>query len=301
MTTIQLALLAGGLVGLGLALLVWRLVPAQPDLAAAIDNLAPERSITRPTITPDASSAQERIGLWVMRHLPVASWGRTPTRELAILRIPTHRYYGEKAAYALLGLAFPAVLTAVTTLLGLSLPIVIPLLGSLVLAAGLSFLPDYNVRSDAAAARVEFSRALGAYVDLVALERNAGSGPRQAMEVAAGVGDSWVFTRLAEELARSRWSGVAPWDSLTALADELGLPELAEVSDIMRLSGEEGAAVYATLRARSASMRAAMMNAELAKANAAGERMSMPVSALALIFLVILATPALLRVLLGGN
>jgi Flp pilus assembly protein TadB len=168
------------------------------------------------------------------------------------------------------------------------------------MAIALSFLPDYNVRTDAAAARTEFSRALGAYVDLVALERNAGSGARQAMEKAAEVGDSWVFRRLAEELGKSRWSGVPPWDSLTSLSEELGLAELAELSDIMRMSGEEGAAVYQTLRARAASMRSAMMNAELAKANAASERMSMPAGVLALIFLVILATPALLRVLVTG-
>jgi hypothetical protein len=110
-----------------------------------------------------------------------------------------------------------------------------------------------------------------------------------------------VFRRLGEELARSRFSGVPPWDALSGLADDLGLPELSEVADIMRLSGEEGAAVYPTLRARSTSMRAALAAAELAKANGAGERMSMPVAVLALIFLALLAVPALLRVLLPSG
>ena len=80
-------------------------------------------------------------------------------------------------------------------------------------------LPDYNVRDDAKKARAEFARALGAYIDLVALERHSGSGTRQAMEVAADVGDSWVFPRLGEELARSRWSGLPPWEALHTLAD----------------------------------------------------------------------------------
>ena len=82
------------------------------------------------------------------------------------------------------------------------------------------------------------------------------------MEAAAEVGDSWVFTRLSEELTRSRWSGLPPWDALHTLAEELGLPELDDFADIMRLSGEEGAGVYATLRARSAAMRTAMLNDE---------------------------------------
>ncbi len=299
MTITQLAILGGGLIGFGLSLAVWRLVPAAPDLAAALDNLAPERALPRTAATLTPTNTQDRVGLWVMRQLPVPSWWRTPTRELAILRIPPHRYYGEKALYFILGLVFPAALAAISTLFGIALPIAVPLLASLTFAVALSFLPDYNVRSDAAAGRQEFNRALGAYIDLVALERAAGSAPRQAMENAADIGDSWVFKRISEELARSRWSGVTPWNSLTELADELGLPELADVADIMRLSGEESAAVYGNLRARSTAMRDALTNTELAKANAAGERMSIPVALLALVFLVILAMPALLRVVLG--
>ena len=115
------------------------------------------------------------------------------------------------------------------------------------------------------------------------------------MEAAAEVGDSWVFTRLSEELTRSRWSGLPPWDALHTLAEELGLPELDDFAAIMRLSGEEGAGVYATLRARSAAMRTAMLNDELAQANAVGERMSMPGSLLGVIFMALLVAPSLLR------
>ena len=59
----------------------------------------------------------------------------------------------------------------------------------------------FGEKDDAKAARKEFGRALASYIDLVALERNSGSGPRQAMEIAANIGDSWVFRRLAEELS----------------------------------------------------------------------------------------------------
>ena len=87
-TVLQLALLAGGLIGLGVALLILRLVPAQPDLTAALDNLAPERSLTRPLDTaPAPTNARDRVGLWVMRHLPVTSWGKaisSPTISAAI-------------------------------------------------------------------------------------------------------------------------------------------------------------------------------------------------------------------------
>lgn len=300
MTGLQIAMAAGALTGLGVAGLLWRLVPAHPDLGSVLDRLAPERSLTTPVAAAVATTTQDRLGLWAMRTMPPSVVGRHTVRELALLRIPPHRFYGEKALYLLLGLVFPPVAVALLAVVGVRLPVSVPVVGSLALGVGLSFLPDYNVRTDAAAARVEFARALSAYVDLVALERNAGSGPRQALEVAATTGDSWVFTRLAEELARSRWSGLPPWDALTSLAEEIGLPELGEVSDIMRLSGEEGAAVYPTLRARSAAMRASLTSAELARANAAAERMSMPVAVLSVIFLLILAVPALLRVVGTG-
>jgi hypothetical protein len=292
-TGLQQMVLAGGLVGLGLALLVTRLVPAQPDLADALARLTPSRPA--PSNAGQGVGGKEKVGVWAMRTLPPGLWVRTPRRELALLRIPVARFYGEKLTFAGVGLVIPPLLGWFFDLLGLGLPIAIPALGSLALAAVMFFLPNYNAVDDARKARLEFARALGAYIDLVALERTNGSGVRQSMEAAAQIGDSWVFTRLSEELTRSRWSGLPPWDALHALADELGLPELDDFADIMRLSGEEGASVYANLRARSAAMRTAMLNDEITEANAVGERMTIPGSLLGVIFMALLVAPSLLR------
>lgn len=298
MTGLQVFLLAGGLVGLGAALLVLRVVPAEPDLADALDRLRPSR-LPASSSCPSRPAAgyQERIGLWAMRVLPPELWLKTPTRELALLRVTTARFYGEKLTFAALGLVIPPTLAVFFEAIGLGLPVAIPVIGSLALAISLFFIPNYNTIDDARRAHVEFARALGAYIDLVALERNNGAGARQAMEAAADVGDSWVFRRIAEELARSRWSGLPPWDALHALAGELGLPELDDFADIMRLSGEEGTSVYANLRARSAALRTAILNDETAEANAIGERMTIPGSLLGVIFMALLVTPSLLRML----
>ena len=293
-TGLQLVLVAGGLMGLGLALLVVRVAPAHPDLADALDRLAPARPhALQASAAP--TTPQERVGAWAMRVLPPGLWIRTPHRELALLQIPLARFYGEKLVFAAMGLALVPMLGLFFEVIGLGLPIAIPTLATFALAAVMFFLPNYNAVDDAKGARIEFQRALGAYIDLVALERNSGSGARQAMEASAEIGDSWVFTRLSEELSRSRWSGLPPWDALHALADELGLPELNDFADIMRLSGEEGASVYATLRARSGAMRNAMLNDELAEANAVGERMSIPGSLLGVVFMALLVAPSLLR------
>lgn len=295
-TGLQLSLLAGALIGLGLALAVARLMPAQPRLVDALDRLAPSRTATGPT-RPLPTGRQERLGVWAMRVLPPGLWVRTPLRELALLQIPIARFYGEKLIFAGLGLVLVPLLAYFFSIIGLGLPVAVPAIASIGLAAVMFFLPNYNAVDDAKKARVEFERALGAYIDLVALERNGGSGARQAMEAAAGVGGSWVFVRLSEELSRSRWSGLPPWDALHALADELGLPALDDLADIMRLSGEEGAAVYATLRARSAAMRSAMLNHELTEANAVAEKMSIPASMLGVVFMALLVAPSLLRML----
>lgn len=298
-TTLLLVMALGAGVAACLVVAVVRLLPADVEAGDALDRITrARRTATRPAGGPVAG--KDRIGVWAMRVLPPAVWARTPTRELTLLRIPVTRFYAEKVTFACLGLIIPPFLGVVFTLLGLRLPFVIPAAAALGLAVVMFFIPNYNAISGAREARAEFRRALTAYIDLVATERHNGSASRQAMESAAEIGNSWVFTRLAEELRRSHWSGVPPWDALRSLADELGLPELADFTNIMRLSGHEGTAVYTTLRARSASLRTAMLNDELAAANAIGERMSIPGSLLGVVFMALLLAPAILGMLFAS-
>ncbi len=299
-TGLQLALLGGVIAGAGLALLLWRLVPAQPDLGDVVRRYSEGSARgTRAVTAAVSTNTTERLGVWALKRLPNSWWGRTPTKDLLLLQIPVHRHYGKKMIYFFAGLIIPPGLGYFLIVLDYPIPFLIPVAGSAGMALGMWFLPDVDARNAARKARTEFSRAMGAYIDLVALERLAGSGPRQSMERAAEVGDSWVFVRIREELARSRWSGQQPWDALQALAADLDLPELDDLADIMRLS-KDGSQVYTNLRSRSSAMRSAVLNEDLAKANAIGERMSMPMSGLGVVFMVILITPALLRIFIGG-
>lgn len=306
-TGLTLAVLAGATAGLGATLIVRELLPSQPQLAAALERLQPPQ-LTR-TASPPAtatgpagrpggtSSLETRVGLRLQRQLEGAPFVRIPTRELSLLRTPVANYLGSKVLLGLLGLAFPTVFTLVAAVMGYALPLVVPAVGGLALGALLFLTPDLEVKRTAAAAREEFARATSAYIDLTALERAAGAGATQALEQAATVGDSWVFVRLREELVRARLSGTPPWDALHALAEELALPELSDLADIMRLSGEEGAAVADTLRARSRGLRVALLTKEQTRANEDSERMVIPVALLGLIFLVILGAPAIVRIL----
>ena len=296
MTALQIALASGALIGLGVALAIYQIVPAQPDLRDVLDRLTPPaRRRPGAPLPATAPGTQERLGIWAERHLPARILGAPPTRDLAVLRETPAQFYGTKVLYGLLGLVLPAALTGFFTLLGIHIPVVVPTGATLALAGLLFVMPSRDIAADAKKARADIARALSAYIELCALERNSGAGATVALANAAQVGDSWVFHRISEELARSRYNGQPPWDALQGLADDLGLPELADTADIMRLAGDENAEVYAQLRARSASVRSALLSAELAQTGQVEERMYLPASLLGVVFLALLMTPPLLR------
>jgi Flp pilus assembly protein TadB len=286
------ALIAGGLVGIA-----WYLIPARVDLGDAVDRILtparPHRTVEAPT------TSTERVGNWTLRHLPAGLWRLAPQRDLEILRKSVSKFYGEKAMVALIGVIVTPLLVWIFGLSGLHLPIVIPVGATLAIAAGLWFVPDLDVRQHAAEARAEFGRALGAYIELVAMERQSGSGARQALEIAATVGDSWVFTRISQELARSGWAGQTPWDALHNLGDQLGLPALGDLSDIMRLGGEEGAQVVTTLRARAGAMRTQVRTDAVTHANNTAERLTFPGLVMAALFVATLVGPGVAALFSG--
>jgi Flp pilus assembly protein TadB len=301
MTGLQLALASGTLIGLGFALLVWRLAPSDPDLVDALDRLSPDHVVPRRgagTVDDDAAEATslvDRVGVWALKNVPGGAWGNVPRKDLAVLQISETRFYGEKVVWALLGLIMPPLLSIFFTLIELPLPFVIPTFGSLALAALFWFMPNYNAADDAKKARIEFNRALGAYIDMVATGVRDGASGQQALRAASEVGDKWVFKRIERELRRARYMTRAPWDSLHALADELGVAELDDLADIMQQSGQDGSQIYTNLRARAAALRSAMLSAEVSKANAASERMYIPASLLGVVFMAILVAPSMLR------
>ncbi|GAB2473253.1 hypothetical protein [Xylanimonas ulmi] len=291
------AMTAGALLFGGLAALVMRLFPAQHvALDDAFERITPT---TRPrSAAPSDLTRKDRFGAWALRTMPPGIWVRTPVRELALLQIPVTRFYADKLIVAGLGLVAVPAATALYGAMGLRLPIAIPAVASLGLAALLFFAPNAAVARDAKRARGQFRRALALYLDLVAVERRSGAGVRPAMEAAADVADTWVFRRLGEVLRRTRWSGQQPWDALEQMADELGLPDLKDLADIVGLSATEGAAAYDHLRARSSALRSAILSDDLTEANNVGERMAIPSSLLGVIFMALLIAPAVLRMAL---
>ncbi len=297
MTGLQLAMLSGATIVGGLVLIAVGMIPAPVHLKDAIARLQP--TIHASTHLPPEPSAdrETRLGRWAEQHLPGMVWGTPPVKDLTLLGRTTASLYGSKIISATLGLLLVPILSVATMMIGLPVSMPIPLLGSLGFAALMWWLPNHELRDKARKAREEFSYALGAFVEMVALERLAGATVPQALIRAADTGDSWVFQRLSATLRRTQYTGQNPWDALADLGASIDLPDLVDLADIMRLGGSDGTRVYDSLRARAATMRNATLNAQISRANAAGERIAVPVAGLVLVLALTLVIPAILRMI----
>ncbi|RAG80825.1 hypothetical protein DN069_36065 [Streptacidiphilus pinicola] len=286
--------LTGGLAGLGLALFVAELRPAPPQLGSALERLHPDPVAPGEPVTGAVPSGfYEALGAR-LRNLPGVT---IPRRELALVGRTPERHLAQKLISALIGLVLFPYIAFMASMVGVSLPVLVPAVCSLALAALMWFLPDLLLRDQAAEARVDYLHAIAAYLELVALERAADRGPAEALLSAARVGSGPVLRQISTALDRATLDRRPPWDGLDDLAEELGLTPLQDLADTMRLAGTDGAAVYRTLRARAANLRSELLSDELARANVVSERMVLPGTVLVMIFTVLVAFPAVSRML----
>lgn len=308
------AVLLGGGLGLGLwALAVW-VVPPRPALGEVLDRLsqtpAPHASAA---VLDDADAGGEPetqgafTGGWAAAigrpFVPILrAWGLPGAalrRDLAVLGLDPAVHVAEKAALALTGLVAPAVCQLLLAVAGVALAIEVPLVLAVGLAVGGFVLPDVNVRSAAMARRREFRHALSAYLDLVWIALAGGAGVDSAIDGAARVSDSWEFTQIRRALEHARLIRATPWTGLRRLGERLDVVELAELSASVSLAGTQGARVRASLAAKADSLREHRLAEAEADAQAATERMALPVGLLFLGFLVFIAYPAVVQVMAG--
>ncbi|MEV6056450.1 type II secretion system F family protein [Streptomyces sp. NPDC052107] len=283
----------GGTVGAGVALLIRELLQPQPALGPAFKRSAPA-AMTMPEPELDR---EEVWGRWLLARLKRLPGVRVPTTNLALLGQGPGAFMLKKTALAALGLLCPVIATIPWIIAGVDLPFYVPVGVGLIVAALLFITPDLAVRDQAKRAREEFAHALSAYLDLVALKRAADAGPAEALEKAAEVGEGWPFVYLQGALRRARLEKIPPYQALTELAHDYELPHLDDVADIMRGSATDGAAVYKALRARTAALNAELLADQAAEANAASEKLTAPGALLAVLVMLLMAFPAVIRML----
>lgn len=316
MSQLAWAAVAGGVVSVGLLLIAVGFAPVYPALGDALRRLDP--AIARQLVSAGpglggqelvedgfADAAGRGPGGARQRWLRlqaqlVARLGRIPAigiprADLNLLGRSVDSFLLAKLGWAAAGLLFVPVVTGLMALVGLRLPIGIPVAASLAAAAGGFFLPDRDIKKRAARARGEMRRALCAYLDLAALAKAANYGAVDALSHAAAIGHGWAFGRIRDALSWAERHQLPPWAGLQRMAEDADIEELADVAAISRTSAD-GAAVFATLLARSASLRSALLAEDKGKANEASERMTLPGVALAFGFLTLLLYAAIARV-----
>ncbi|WP_162802090.1 hypothetical protein [Ornithinimicrobium murale] len=306
MTVYAPYMLAGAAIATGLLMLLRELLPTQPDVKDAVARLAPHnlQLLTRaqgdsPVALSRLASLAARIDR-VMDRIP--GFAVSP-QDRAILRArrpnsPANDPWALKFACGLTGLLLPTGLGLVLQATGSGIPFIVPAGLGVVLGALAWALPNVQLQSEAAVARAEFLRVAIAFLRLVAIQRLAGAFPNTALVGASEISEHWAFRRLRQELIRAEWARVPTWDAITSLAEQVGVPQLADVGDIMRLAGEGSDAVADSLLARAKSLREQILADAHAAANRSTTTMAVPRTSLLLILMFAVFIP-ISSVLLG--
>ncbi|MET9629049.1 type II secretion system F family protein [Lentzea sp. NPDC006480] len=289
--------------GMGLGIGLWMLTayafPPRPSLRALVDQLQAD-----PAPTPILSADSEGWALSAGRPFvaALASLG-VPSRslrgDLAVIGKSVDHHLAEKAILALTGLLLPPLVQLVLVLADAGVGWEIPLAASVLFGVGGFFLPDINVRREAARRRSTFRHALSAYLNLIRVLLAGGAGVDGALKYAVGVGKGWAFDQLRHALVTARLTRSTPWSALRQLGVELGVQPLTELAASVSLAGTEGARVRGSLAAKATALRTRELTLAEGDAQAATERMSVPVVVLCAGFLIFIGFPAVANVL-GG-
>lgn len=293
------AMLCGAGVGLGVLALLRALVAPRRPLADALIALHPGPA-PAPLPATDRGGWAARAGRPFARVLAAAG---LPTagirRDLALLGRPAERHLAEKATATLVGLVLAPVVTFLLAAAGVQLPVTAPVWMTLLLAAASFLLPDLSIKTAATRRRRDARHGLSAFLDLVVIGLAGGSGVEGALADASSIGTGWTFAQLRHALHVARLERSSPWARLARLGADLDIAELKELAASIALAGTEGAKIRTSLAAKARALRAhELADAETA-AQAATERMSLPVVVLFAGFLILIGYPAVAAVLSG--
>jgi tight adherence protein C len=294
--------IVGAVLGLGLFLLGLALIPRRAGLARRLAAFDEARSAAaRPDYRAVAGESElsRRIGSALARFCAEQGWEfRSLRSSLSLVGKSFESYLATKVLLAVFGLIFAPLLLVLAAAAGFKIPFVVPVWVGLVMALVFFSLPDLELRQKVAQRRRDFRHAVGAFLDLVAMNLSGGRGVPEALMAAAEIGSGWAMWRIRDALINARITGQTPWQALGALGDEVKVDELRDLAAALSLVSEDGAKVRESLSTRAASLR----RRELADLQGeAGERsQSMLVAQMLLCaaFLIFLVYPAV-RVMLG--
>jgi tight adherence protein C len=266
--------LIGCAIGAALFLLIVQIRPPKPNplvmLARFDATQAGGSERVAQSTAKNAGGAETRLGRWIGTELARRGITHTSLRQdLALNGQSFEATMGRKVLIGVFGFVLGLVITVAASATGLEVPVGVPVVVALMVAAGFFFIPDFDARTTAQRRRREFKRALGAYLDWVSLQMSGKAAAEQALPEAAKIGSGWPLALIRHTVTRATRSGQDVWAALTELGDRIGVLQLHELGTLVQLVAHDGAQVRDTLTARAASLRAE----ELAEAQGtAGKR-----------------------------
>jgi Flp pilus assembly protein TadB len=296
-------LLAGAGVGFGLALMLSGLLPARTPLAVAAARL--RRSA--PAMRPPGAVATDRTEPALQRGLRLLARSlglerlveRSVEADLRVVGSSLDDHVASRVLAAIVGLTLAPATAALMWAGRVDVSPAIPGLLSPVLGAAGFFVPTLTLRSQAAERRRSFRHALSSFLDLVSVTLAGGAGVETALYRSAETGSGWAFAELRHALITSQLLGQTPWAGLDRLGAELGVVELQELAASVALAGEDGASVRVSLSAKARALRIRCLSDTESDAQAATERMSLPIVVLMASFMIFVVYPAVARILSG--
>ena len=286
--------------GLGVLLLASGLSPARPPLGRALERLhRPALRMPEPQGAPAGTTVHRLLGTsWAN------SWAgqrilRSSAADRRIVGMSGEEHLTHRLSVAAVAVLWAPACFALTSIAGVALPLSLTLWVSIALAPVGFFVPAVELRARAARQRRSFRHALSGFLDVVSIALAGGKGVEGALNEAAGSGDGLAFRELRAALADARLHGEPPWAGLARLGAELDVPELGELAASAALAGVEGARVKSSVAAKAKGLRVQVLADVETVAQAASERMSLPIVLLLVGFVLFLGFPAVTQVLQG--
>lgn len=278
--------LAGAVISAGVLLIGYGLRPPRAGLAVAIDEL----------FTAPAPRLPWRRRLLTAAATPLLRAGLPRARvraDLAVLdRDPIDHLAGQ-LGLAALGVLAPAAVVAALNSGGASIGFTIPLWVCLLLGVGGFVVADVSAHDEAENRRLLMRHTLTALLDVVPPALAAGAGIEQALTDAARHADGWAAHQIRDALDTARRTRTPLWEPLRELGARTGVVQLEQLAGSLQLASGEGARIRDALTQRGAALAERQSSDMEAHADAATERMSLPLMALAGVFLLFLIYPAI--------
>ncbi|MEX2622947.1 MAG: type II secretion system F family protein [Acidimicrobiia bacterium] len=277
--TVLAVMVAGGGIGLGALLAVRAMFPRPVPLRRALADLErPRRSLAQSESGSVVGSADRlgQVAVQVFEATGLVDLGGLRQRLRALGKpIEAHAY--EKMLGGLAGLLLPLGFAAVLAVGGVSMSPGWVAVLAVGFGVGGFVWPDLGLSERIERRRRDFRHSLSAYLDLVTIILAGGGGLETALQTSADLGEGWAFSEIRAALRKARLTNRTPWDVFDELGQELGVDELRELAAAAHLAGDQGARIRASLAAKADSMRASQTAAIEAQAEAATEKMLLPV------------------------